>query len=348
MNILEATTFLNESVEASENLEQTAIKIAKAVKDADDDLELAESSTDAIIQPAETIDEVATVGAQFPMPPGSDIKPVVTVMGRLIKLTKKRILPAIRATRRITKPIADALSVIIPKGFTASTAILPHAHDAKVVTEQLLKKFPKGLPKDVREQAERITSAASRAEDVLKQPLHEVDDILVGLHKLDPLVNVTTGLKGIHDTLAPVVHTLDQGSKTFGHFLKPFTQGLKKINDAMSIIKKTVEGKVEAQINKLLHKLGLKGDIFKTVEHELHSAEDALTKSLWTPIQHIADEVQNKLAHEQHAIEAAIHGYVDLTGKLTQVLSPLDDLLVAYIAAAKKHGVHPAKGKIAA
>jgi hypothetical protein len=91
----------------------------------------------------------------------------------------------------------------------------------------------------------------------------------------------------------------------------------------------------------LLHKLHLKGDVFKAFEQEVQKAEDAIVHLLWTPVQTVTDRVNKELAREQQNAMRAVKSYIDLRAKISRALQPLDDLLRAYVAAAAKVGIRP-------
>jgi ABC-type transporter Mla subunit MlaD len=342
--LTESLEFLEECADADSNLEETAVKVATAVNDAHRDMELADSTSSTLTSAIDSIDPVVDVGAQIPVQPCTDLKPVARAMGRIKELLKKKIGPAIKALARNMGPFVDlAEQLLSPTAapIASHPDIKRSLANARSVTDQLVRKFPGELPKEVREEAKRLTDAVDRARTVLESPLHDVKHILDGLHKMDPLADITDALAPIHDALAPTVRSLQQAAATFGHFLKPFNDGLKKINDAISVVRKKVEKEVEDAINSLLHKLHLKGDVFKAFEKEVQRAEDAIVHLLWTPVQTVTDRVNKELAREQQNVKDAVKSYIDLRATINRALQPLDDLLRAYVAAAAKVGIRP-------
>jgi hypothetical protein len=128
------------------------------VKDAYSDIELVDSASSTLTSAIDSIEPVVDVGAQIPVQPCTDLKPVARAMGRIKKLLKQSIGPAIKATAHGVKFFVDVTAELLPAASAPAGShpdIKRSLADARSVTDQLVRKFPGELPKEVREEAQR-------------------------------------------------------------------------------------------------------------------------------------------------------------------------------------------------
>ncbi len=330
----------SECVDALHDVAHAAGEAARATHETDQALREVLETERAITAAATPVAKTTKVGAEIPVAPCTDLKPVADAMTVLVRLMR-RLASATNNIEDSTSAADSALAPLRPLTFLSATErhdLRASLTDALSVTEQLVEKFPERLPDEVRAEAEAILKVYRAAEETVGAARDRLVEAKDAFALLDPLVAFAGAAATITDIFGPVARTMTDAASRFASFEKPLQDVIDKFGITLHVLK----GRVEAEINKVLKKLGVKKNVFKLFETELNRLQGKVEHLVLKPVEDLEAQVRGRISHEVDHIAAVVARFQSLTTRIDEALAPLDDLMQRYIASAAKVGVHPA------
>lgn len=291
-------------------------------------------SADTIAGEAQPVAEAAST---IPVPALSGLKQVSQVLKTAHKVLKDEVLPVLRDVATIVGVIVGVLVVVAapaPLRVQAKKSRTQLLAEAASVTEQIEAKYGRTLPKELSGIVQRIESAVERVRSqVDEKTLAQLEMLHRDLQQFDPLTKALNAFQPILKTVHDVEGFLRSAVSAGSRFLAP----LRKAINAFNQYGRSAMSRIEQELKKAGIDVSFVGDL----EKKLQQIETQVIERLLSPIKALERTFEDHIKKMIDPLKAIVREYRQIKGKIEEQLSPVDNLLTAYINEAAQHGIHP-------